>query len=455
MQRLFIGGLALLSSCVLRQEEKTRPNFLLIYTDDQRYDAVGVSGNDLVETPSIDELASRGMFFQQAFVTTSISSPSRAAVLTGRYGIANGVSVVSSSKKLDADETTIARMLDTAGYVTGVVGKWHLGNAPASIGFDYYSVFHGNGSYYHRTIHEQGTRFEINEYIDRFTVDRGIYFIDSVAKDNPFFLFLCTQIPHMNDKFDWEVTTETVKKYRSRSFSVPESWHDDLHNKPEYLKTGRNHRRAVDVYDYDIPDSVVNHIQKYYAAVTEMDAELGRVLEKIYNSDLQDNTYIFFMSDNGWFNGEHKFTSKVLAYEESIHVPLIISGPGLCKGRSEELVLNIDIMPTILDLAGIARPGNLHGNNLVPLLQNNKYTSRKHIYYEAPVSQLGSMPLYALRLKEGIYIETCSTGNPDSIVFREYYNLNSDPFQLENVIDSVDTKALNRLLSDKRKRYKE
>src|SRR5699024_7097708 len=137
---------------------------------------------------------------------------------------------------------------------------------------------------------------------------------------------------------------------------------------PPYLQTSR-FRTLAHEYGYENADTLTSQIKRSYASITQMDKALAPLFKYLKDHDLSENTYLLLMGDNGWFTGEHIFTSKVLAYEESMRVPFFMKGPGIDPGTSEEMVLNIDIMPTILELAGLKIPENLHGKSLVPLLK--------------------------------------------------------------------------------------
>jgi arylsulfatase A-like enzyme len=252
----------------------------------------------------------------------------------------------------------------------------------------------------------------------------------------------------MDDQFDWEVQPETLALYKDKPMPLPATQHDSLNHKPPYLKTSRSRERG-NYYGYQDEDSLRNHILRYSAAITEMDAALGKVFAQLRASRLDENTYVVVMGDNGWFLGEHGFTSKVLAYENSIRVPLIINGPEVALGNNTELVLNIDIAPTVLELAGLETPPNLHGQSLRPLLRKETTAWRKDFLYEAPEPQLGSWPLEAVRTEEWKYIKTYDIENPELAAYEELYNIREDPEEMHNL--THDT-FLNNILNDLRSR---
>ena len=422
-------------SCTAAEQEgiPEEPNFIILFTDDQRYDALGFSGNPNVSTPNLDSLCREGVYFSQACVTTSICSPSRAALLTGRFGSANGVVSVGRNVGLNPGEKTLFHYLNDQDYLTGMVGKWHLEDTPEACGFGYSSFFEGNGTYYNRKFFTGEAMDTATGFIEDHNVLQSIGFMHSaIRQGKPFALFHCTQIPHMDHTFDWDVKESTQEAYRRLNLVPPASWKDDLEGKPGYLEKSRSRQRAL-YYGYNDRDSLVNHLERYYASITELDASLGRLFRFLADNKLDRNTYIFFMSDNGWFLGDHNFTSKVLGYEESIRVPFAITGPGIAPERNEALVLNIDIAPTILELAGLDIPGNMQGASLVSLLMGETEQVRSAIFYEAPESNLGSYPLYAIRTRDWKYIQTYDNKDPSRLIFEEIYHLGEDPFEMNNL----------------------
>lgn len=423
-----------------------RPNILFILTDDQRWDAIQSSGNRLIETPNLDRLAQNGVRFENAFVTLSICSPSRAACLTGRYGSANGVTSVGNVS-IKPNEPVFAKALKESGYATGVTGKWHIKNSPNECGFDFVSTCWSNGTWYDREFVIDGERKKMPGFVDDVVADESIKFIrQSVSEKRPFLLWMCTQVPHMDNRHTWPAEQHYLDRYKAEDMPLPETWNDDLHGKPKYLKTSRNREQAMS-YGYAKPESIREHTRNYYASVQQMDAAIGRVIRELDALNLRDNTWIFFMSDNGWMLGEHGMTSKVLAYEESMRVPMAIAGPGLTPDVKSEIVLNIDLTATIYALAGLPIPKSLHGCNLLPLLKENRVEWRNAFLYEAPTPQLGSKPLWAVRDNRWKYIETRLSQAPNDI-FRELYDLDADRIEVKNLADSVEHREiLERLKS--------
>ena len=419
---------------VKAQVNKNRPpNFIVIYSDDQRQDALGASGNPAILTPSLDRLAKEAIRFTNANVVFALCSPSRAALLTGRYGSANGVLGLGSA--LAPGEKTIASYLKEAGYQTGISGKWHIKQDPKEVGFDFYSFFHGNGTYYNRLIHDMDKDVKPDQHCDEYAVDRSIDFLENVAQeDKPFFLLHCTQLPHMNGELKWDAKAETLAKYNAAKMPVADNRLDDLSSKPDYLRTVRNLTQAKN-YGYPDEKSIREHTKEYYAVITEMDDALARLLKAIDALDLRENTYIIFMSDNGWMLGDHGFTSKVLPYRPSTHVPLFILGPGLEPRTEEGMTLNIDIAPTLMELAGLQIPKVMHGKSVVPILKGKTKDVRDAFVYEGLGDYGGTKPNLTVISKQYRYIETYEDESLQKIAFTELYDQSRDPGEMANLVD--------------------
>lgn len=424
----------------------SRPNFVLILTDDQRYDALGCAGNAFIRTPAMDSLASNGVRFTHAFVSTAVCSASRACTLTGRYGSANGVMGLGGS--LRPGEKTLVTYLQAAGYQVGFAGKWHLDGpaTPAEAGFECVTYFKANGPHHDRKVIEHGRERVAPGFIDDYLVDRAIGFLESAAKKPaPFLLNLCTQAPHMNPSFDWDPRPETLSAYERLEPPLPGNWQDDLNGKPPYLRGGR-HRERGTAYGYPTSSGIRNHVRRYYASVTDLDRALGRLLAAFDHLCLRQNTYLVLMGDNGWMMGEHGFTSKVLPYEESIRVPLLVSGPGLKRGVVGNLVLNADLAPTLLDLAGVPVPRNMHGRSLRALLVGEAAAWRSAVLYEALKPELGSWPLVAVRTERWKYVQTFDVQQPARLAFEELYDLRQDPGEMRNLALLPEHQTIRRTL---------
>lgn len=420
------------------------PNFLFIFVDDLRYDTLGVS-NPLLSTPAIDSIAKSGMRFDEAFSVLSVCSPSRATVLTGRYPSSHGVTTFGNTP-VNPNNPSFVLALKEGGYQTAVVGKWHLGNEPQDMGFDTADIFHGNGKWYGRAVIEDGVETIANQFIETWSVDRSLKFLDEVASSGePFFLWHNTQVPHLNHQFEWPATKDALAGYDAAEVPLPASYPPDLEStgKPPYLKASRSYVKAMDEYGYRSEAALRTHIKEYYASITDLDAELGRLLEGLAARGLAENTYVIFLSDNGWQLGEHGLTSKVLAYDKSMKVPLFISGPGLSASRNRNIVTNADMAPLILDLAGIGTMGyDFHGRSFSSLLKQETSPWRDYFYYESPTPQLIPRAFYAVRDASYVYIETYGENSATEPEFVELYDLKADPDELNNLALNASYDAL-------------
>ena len=431
-----------------------RPNIVFILTDDHRWDSYGAPDLQRIRTPNLDSIANDGTRFDNAFVTLAICSPSRAACLTGRYGSANGVTAFGKVS-LNKGETTFAHALRKAGYATGVAGKWHLKTTPQECGFDFASTCWSNGTWYDRRFTIDGGSETMPGFVDDVTADESIRFIrQATDADKPFVLWMCTQVPHMDNKHSWPARQEYLDHHNVDEMPLPETWNDDLDGKPAYLKSARNRTRALE-YGYDDPSKIRSHIRDYRASAEQMDAAVGRVLNELKREKLKENTWIIFMGDNGWFLGEHGFTSKVLPYEESMRVPMAISGPSTSTQVSNRIVLNIDLTATIYELAGLDVPAELHGRSLLPIVSGRVPDDwRQSFLYEAPTPQLGSQPLWAVRSKRWKYIETVPEQDTGQVM-TELYDLGSDSVEIVNLAAHPDhQETATRLAAELRQHRK-
>ena len=411
-----------------------KPNIVFIFTDDHRADALSCAGNPYLKTPNLDRIASQGTRFENAFVTLSLCSPSRAAALTGRYNSANGVTTYGNVR-MNEGEVAFPQLLQDSGYRTAVTGKWHLGNSPQQCGFDFASTCSGNGTWYGRQFtRENGTKIKAKKFVDQFAADEAVRFLRQ-SSDKPFALWLCTQVPHMDNRHTWPAEKKLIDAKNIDAMPLPESWNDGLKGKANYLAKSRSRTKALK-YGYDNAQAIKSHTRDYYASIEQMDKTLGTVLDELDRLGVRDNTWIIMQGDNGWLLGEHGLTSKVLAYEDSIRVPLIIAPPFGTAKINQDFALGIDIAPTILEIAGLEIPSSMHGRSLLQLVSGTTPSDwRTEFVYEAPTSQLGSEPLWAIRTHDEKYIEY------HDLTFQEVYDLENDSDERTNLALSSYPKA--------------
>jgi len=408
------------------------PNFIILLVDDQRWDALSYGKNTYFATPELAKLAARGTYFPNAFVTLSICSPSRAAILSGQYGSKNGVMNMQSAMK--DEPNALGNVLKKNGYATAVFGKWHLPNKPTDLGFDYSFIFNGITAYWDVDFLENGKKTKTQGFVDDQTIDRTVDYLEKRG-EKPFFLFVNTFAPHMDENYDWPIKAADRSHFNERAAPLPVDWNTVFVGKPAYLEAGRPHLRALE-YGYDKPDSIKNHVYKYAAANYAMDQAVGKLSKYLTDKKLLDNTYLIVLGDNGWFMAEHGLTSKVLAYEESMRIPFFVLGSKVLAQKSDEMVLNIDLYPTILDLAGIRQTTPSPAISLKKQLFGQGKPEREYVFYEAPLPVHGTYPHYAIRTKKWKYIVTYDLEKPNEMYFEELYNLENDLKELKNLVDS-------------------
>jgi|GEM_PF-1155195 len=495
MKRTILALVSGLLTLTAPGDDAPRPNVLFIFSDDHRHDLLGTR-NPLIRTPHLDSLAESGVLFDHAFVTTAICSPSRAAVMSGRYGSRNGVPTLSGP--LDFPKAAVPHALRAAGYHTVHLGKWHLGTNPTGTGFEHYARINSNGSWFQRNVDTNidGCPEKLDgTFFESFFADQVIRRLEAHASDEsarPFFIWWCNQVPHVDGRMQYpdvkladRATTEHEPwgskggyrhDYDVGGMKIPANWADDLSTKPEYLAESRFVTKSAEG-NYGGPggytnpepgvrnptlgeDNVQQHLLEYYASITALDAEIGRVLARLEdpngdgNKDdsIADHTWVVFMGDNGWQTGHHKFTSKVLAYEEACRVPLIVRAPGVSPRVESKLVLNIDLTPMFHDLAGLTPPKHLQGSNLRTLVESPDTDWRSAFYYEAvtPERSLGAKPLDAVRTERHKLIRTYRSGKAArenrGILMEELYDLEADPIEMTNLADSPSHAGLRKEL---------
>lgn len=363
-----------------------RPNIVLMLSDDHGHDTLGVAGHPWIETPRLDQLASEGMRFTHAFVTTSLCAPSRASIMTGQYVRAHGL--IENREDFDSSLTTFPALLSEAGYDTAYVGKWHLdyGDDRVPRGFSYRATYH-QGHYFGCRFQVGGSevRWERPEgWVDDVTTDYAIEFLRR-ERDRPFLLCVGFKGPHAPR----QAPPRRAQDYADRTFSPPSNA-DALPPYPRRFEPDVLAESGVDVPNEDVPENWTDSLGDverpayvmdaeelqseyvgYHQVLTALDDDVGRILSEIDALGLGDDTLVVYTSDNGYNFGAHGDIGKRSAYEESIRVPMIVRYPGRVPAGSvrDELALSVDLAPTFLDLAGVAPPASMHGRSLRPLLE--------------------------------------------------------------------------------------
>ena len=434
------------ASLAQAQQPKKRPNVIVIITDDQRWDAMSIAGHKHLKTPNIDRLGKQGVYFKNAFCTTSLCSPSRASILSGVY--AHRHKVVNNFTEYPADLVSFPRLLQMIGYITAYIGKWHMGedNDNPRPGFNHWISHKGQGKYYDTEFNINGKRQTKKGYYTHVVTDMAIDWIKE-QKNKPFLLMLGHKAPHsfyVPEK-KYEHLFDNVKiDYPTSAFQ--------LEGKPDWIKQRQTTWHGIygPLFDFrkKFPDTrpeavkdFAQMVRSYWATIKSVDDSVGRLLQALEEGGILDDTIIIFVSDNGLLEGEHGMVDKRTMHEPSIRVPMVVRYPGLTPPNQpkvvDKMVLHVDMAPSILDLCGAPAMKNIHGQSWKKLVQGDAAGWRKAWFYEYDYEkQFPYTPnIRGVRTEEWAYMHyPHGDGKPDRHK-AELYHLKSDPDQLRNLID--------------------
>jgi len=452
---LAAGIIAVLGSWPGARAETPPPrDILLILTDDHRYDALGFQGHPFLETPHLDRLAASGAHFENAFVTTSLCSPSRASILTGRY--AHNHDVVDNYHPVREDLHFFPQTLQANGYETAFVGKWHMGDTDEpQRGFDHWVSFRGQGVYWpheeglevegryvpqaHRTgFNVNGKRVPQEGYITDELTDYALEWLgdrEAQGGERPFFLYLSHKAVHA----DFLPPNRHAFRYEDEAFPKPKTWAthpDEFHGVPRWVKNQRNSRHGVE-FAYYMDLDLANYYRRYCETILAVDESLGRVLDWLEANDRLESTLVLYLGDNGFLFGEHGLIDKRCAYEESIRIPMILHCPELVQAgtRVPEMVANIDVGPTLLEAAGAEVPAFMDGRSFLPLARGESIPWRDLLLYEYfwERNYPQTPTTHAVRGSRYKYIRYHGVWDTD-----ELYDLQEDPRETTNLIHHPD-----------------
>jgi len=377
--------ICLLTSCKNTRRDRftlvegKSPNIIFILTDDQRWDAIGYAGNSIIKTPHTDKLAKEGLFFSNAFVTTPICAASRATLFTGLYERTHDYTF--GKPKLDNQYMyeSYPYLLKKYGYRTGMVGKFGVA---VNEGIDE-SLFDWEKETSWPYLREiDGNQVHLADINGNYAID----FIKS-SKDQPFCLSLSFWSPHADDgaeeQYFWPEYCDSL--YNDIEIPLPETSDPAFFEAlPEFLKTTMNRERWY--WRFDTPEKHQRMVKGYYKMISAIDSVIARIRLTLEQEGISDNTVIILMGDNGYFLGERGYAGKWLMYEQSIRVPLIIYDPRLPATKRGkiygEMVLNVDVTPTILSLAGVDIPGRFQGKSLTAFYNNRPDEWRTGVFCE-------------------------------------------------------------------------
>ena len=393
-----------------------RPNIIFIMSDDHAAHAIGAYGSRINETPQLDRLAREGAMLTRVFATNAICTPSRAAILTSQYSHLNGVTMFN---RFDSSRMTVARLLQTGGYYTGMIGKWHLGSDP--VGFDRWEILPGQGAYRDPILYTAtGEKTYTGRYVTDVITELGIDFVKTRPRNKPFFLMLHHKAPHR----PWQPDAVQAARFKDRWIPEPETFWDSYNTRTDALRENQQ-RVAADLTRRDLklqppadltgealtawlstkPDHVTTtvggqtvtltgealtrwkyqrYMRDYLATIQSIDDGVGRLLAFLDQNGLARNTMVIYTSDQGFFLGDHGLFDKRFMYEEALRMPFLVRWPASIKPRTrnDAIALNIDFAPTFLAAAGLPVPAEMQGRSLLPLFRGTTPPDwRSSMYY--------------------------------------------------------------------------
>ncbi len=444
-----------------------KPNFLFVMVDDMAPDAIFHDRFDFLKTPNFQRLADEGAVFENMMVTTSLCSPSRASILTGTYSHIHGVRY-NEIQDPEPDLKQFPQVLQKSGYKTALIGKWHMArHAMPREGFDYWLSFKGQGVYNNPELNENGRIYSEEGYITDILTDKTIRFIQE-NQDDP----ICVLLWHKACHGSFTPAERHRDAFPDGELEEPASWSIDFSESPLWRRRcatyGEHYINWINSEGKAVPDRIPLETWQgkqevrlnMLRCLLAVDEGFGRVLDLLEKQGQIDNTVIIFMADNGWFFGEQRKSDKRLAYEESIRVPFAMRYPEMLKGgdRIKGMVANIDIGPTLLELAGAEMPNTIQGESFVPVMKGEAEGRTSPFFYEyfqekyAP----GIPTMLSIRTPDWKYVsypyESAEEGNHG-----ELYHLAKDPKEMNNLIHSPEASSqlrkMERLLENAKENY--
>jgi arylsulfatase len=417
---------------VERDHDLNHPNILLLLVDDLRWNSLGCAGNRIVQSPNIDKLASEGIRFTHACVTSSISMVSRASILTGQYMSRHGIDRFLKPLSDEALNKTYPALLHKNGYYTGYIGKYGVGNIKEGQ-FDFSTEYEGK----HWLSDGSGDSIHVTQK----NLRDALGFLDQRPSGKPFCLTVGFFATHAEDSHpdQYRYQPGSEKLFQDVAIPVPQTADQQYLKKlPPFISSEENEGRRRWHWRFDTPEKYQRYMKAYYRMLAEVDQAIGSIVAELKKQGVYDKTLIIFMGDNGYFHGEHQLADKWYPYEESIRIPLVICDPAMpdkMKGSViDELVLNIDIAPFILSATKLPVPAGMQGQDFSVLYYKHHPGWRKDFFYEHPVviDNKRIPASQAIVTKDDKYIWW-----PD-YQYEEYFDLKTDPHEVNNCITDVN-----------------
>lgn len=427
-----------------------RPNLIFIYGEGQRADALSIAGHPILKTPNHDRIGREGMRFNNAFCTNALCAPARAVALTGLYSKTSGALANSDANKpLPADIPIFTDLLRAAGYEVAILGKVHVRNGVKDRYWDYYFGFNAPSTNYYQPRFAEGRDGVIGEekvyhdqYADDLVTDKALEWLNKDRGDKPFCLLLWFQTPHA----PFFRARRHLDLYSGVTIPKPATFDDDLKGwpgKPKAFIAADN--KIGTTATADATRSLEEVAKDYYAGLVDVDENIGRVFAQLEKKGQLDDTAILQSSDHGFFLGEWRLFDKRLMHEPSIRVPLMLRYPKRVPAGvvRNEMILDVDIAPTMLDLAGVKTPEHMQGKSILPLARRADPEFRKewlYDYYEYPNPEnvAAHRGVRTERYKLIHYYKA-----PEEF---EMYDLQTDPKETQNLYGRPEHAALQKEL---------
>ncbi|MBD8490785.1 sulfatase [Echinicola sp. CAU 1574] len=456
-------------SCSAPEEQKP-PNIVIIVSDDHTRQAISAYGSQITQTPNIDRIANEGVLFNNAYVTNSICGPSRAVLLTGKYSHLNGFRRNTDSK-FNPGQDQFVKHLQAAGYQTAWIGKYHLGENPQ--GLDYYEILPGQGYYFNPDfiIKDSTERIRKEGYVSDLVEDAAENWLDRRDPDKPF----CVIIGHKATHRTWMPDLQDMDMFDDVTFPIPDNFYDNYVGRKAAMENDMSVDKTM-IMGYDLkmfPDDTKDrnvtrmtpeqraqfdahykpiheelkalnlsgkelvewkyqqYMRDYLATAESMDRNIGRTLDYLKEHGLDENTIVIYTSDQGFYLGEHGWFDKRFMYEESFSTPMMMKYPGVIAPgtKSNEMVMNLDIAPTVLEAAGVAIPEDLQGESMLPVLTGQKEKGREVLYYHYyEVGEHNVSPHFGVKTDRYKIIRFYN-----QVDSWELFDLQKDPSEMNNI----------------------
>lgn len=453
---IFTGTICLTAvSATCPAQEKQQPNIIFMLADDMRYDELSYIGKPVLKTPNLDYLAENGTWFNNSYVTTSICVVSRVSIMTGMYARRHGIYEFYEPINDTLWQQTYPMLLQKNGYKTGYIGKFGIADfmwtrevLPLHDFDSWFGAYIGQGDY--ETYDHNGHPI----HLTRRNGDQAVRFIRN-HRDEPFCLAIGFKTPHL------PLIPDPVyhNHFKEGEIPLPETYGDAYHKKLPPCFDGSTYGYKNFKKRISTPETFDAWMRERYRMIYGMDMTIGEIIHELESLGIDDNTIIIFISDNGFYLGEHGLFGKWWGHKESVRVPIIVYDPRLPENKKgqklDQIALNIDIMPTILQYAGLEIPQSVQGKSLVPLIQGQNPEWRTDFYYEQHYERRSKdgqgwiMPVEGVVSTRYKYMNYFLSGD------EELFDLNNDPNEVTNLAEKQEYEKLLKQMKEKYISYKE